>query len=130
MRISLSEKPVKKDARKKQTEEQDRLFRLICRELGERVEFEHRFHPTRKWRFDGAWPDRQIAVEIDGGYFVGGRHSRGTGQIADNEKINVAQSLGWSVYRFTPQQVQSGYFFKAIVEVLAGREMPGIKDRQ
>jgi very-short-patch-repair endonuclease len=116
------------DARKKQREEQDRLFRLICREIDASAQFEYRFHPFRKWRFDGAWPDRMVAVEIDGGYFVQGRHSRGAGQIADNEKINVAQSLGWRVYRFTPQQVKSGYFSKAMVEVMHGREVPGLKE--
>jgi very-short-patch-repair endonuclease len=126
MQISLS-KPAKKDARKKQREDQDRLFQIVCREIDPSVEFEYRFHPHRKWRFDGAWLAYQVAVEIDGGYFVGGRHSRGTGQINDNEKINVAQSLGWRVYRFTPQQVKSGYFFKAMVEVMHGREVPGLK---
>ena len=116
------------DARSKQRDEQDKLLRLISREVDSSAQFEYRFHPFRKWRFDVAWPDRQIAVEIDGGYFVGGRHSRGTGQIADNEKINVAQSLGWTVYRFTPQQLKSGYFFRAMVEVMGGREVPGLKE--
>lgn len=30
-------------------------------------ELEHKFHPTRKWRFDGAWPDQKIAFEVEGG---------------------------------------------------------------
>src|SRR6187551_2874790 len=28
---------------------------------------EHRFHPTRKWRFDYAFPIAMLAVEIEGG---------------------------------------------------------------
>lgn len=84
---------------------------------------EHRFHQTRKWRFDFAWtraghwiigkdahPEDGIApfvaVEIDGGTFMGGRHSRGVGQGKDNDKINAAQILGWKVLRFSGMQLK------------------------
>jgi hypothetical protein len=43
------------------------------------VEFEHRFHPVRRWRFDAAFPARKVAVELDGGIFAAGRHTRGAG---------------------------------------------------
>jgi very-short-patch-repair endonuclease len=69
---------------------------------------EVRFHPTRKWRFDVCWPSKKIAVEVDGAVWVRGRHSRGGGMEADNEKINEAQRLGWAVYRFSTGQVTSG----------------------
>jgi very-short-patch-repair endonuclease len=69
---------------------------------------EVRFHKTRKWRFDLAWPDKMIAVEIDGAIWVRGRHSRGAGMEADNEKINEAQRLGFRVFRFSTGQVTSG----------------------
>lgn len=64
---------------------------------------EYRFHPHRKWRFDIAWPDRRVAVEIDGGVWSGGRHTTGRGFEGDLEKINSAQALGWIVLRVTPQ---------------------------
>lgn len=69
---------------------------------------EHMFHPNRRWRFDFAQPKIMVAVEIDGGCFVHGRHSRGVGQIKDMEKMNEAQKLGWRVFHFTPQQTK-GY---------------------
>lgn len=69
---------------------------------------EWRFHPVRRWRFDYAWVDKKIAVEVDGGAWSRGRHTRGTGFIADMEKSNVANAMGWHVYRFTPQQIKSG----------------------
>ena len=32
--------------------------------------YEYKFHPTRRWRFDLAWPDKKVAVEVQGGIFV------------------------------------------------------------
>lgn len=49
---------------------------------------EHVFHPFRKWRLDLAWPDRKIGLEIDGGVYAEGRHTRGAGFEGDCEKLN------------------------------------------
>ena len=70
--------------------------------------FEHRFDPERRWRFDFAWPEYFIAVEVDGGAWTRGRHTRGKGFIADCEKLNAAVLAGWKVLRFTPQQIERG----------------------
>jgi very-short-patch-repair endonuclease len=69
---------------------------------------EHRFHPVRKWRFDFAWPAQMLAVEIEGGLFVAGRHSRGLGQLADMEKVATAMLMGWRVLRVGDKHVKSG----------------------
>lgn len=66
---------------------------------------ECQFDPPRKWRFDFAWPEQKLAVEIEGGVFVSGRHSRGAGLTADCEKYAEALCLGWRVLRVTPAQV-------------------------
>lgn len=71
-------------------------------------EREHRFHPTRKWRFDLADPARMIALEIEGGVWVRGRHTRSGGFIGDCEKYAEATLLGWQVYRFPSDWVTSG----------------------
>ena len=68
---------------------------------------EHRFHPGRKWRFDFAAPCAMVALEIEGGVWTRGRHSRGPGMIADMHKYNNATSRGWSVIRVTPQMMES-----------------------
>ena len=63
---------------------------------------EYRFHPTRRWRFDYAWPAPvMVAVELDGGAYSNGRHTRGAGYEADAEKLNAAAVMGWRVLRFT-----------------------------
>lgn len=84
-------------------------FLVACRQLGlPEPEREHKFHPTRKWRFDAAWINHRVAVEIDGGVFCGGRHTRGVGFEKDCEKLNTAALLGWVVLRFGPTAVRSG----------------------
>lgn len=49
-----------------------------------------------------------IAVEVEGGTWSGGRHTRGDGFEKDCEKYNTAALAGWRVLRFTGAQVQSG----------------------
>lgn len=68
---------------------------------------EYRFHAVRKWRFDYAHVETKTAIEIEGGAYSGGRHTRGKGYINDMEKYNSAIELGWVVLRYTPDQIKS-----------------------
>lgn len=63
---------------------------------------EHRFHPVRRWRFDYAWIDHKVALEVEGGVWTGGRHTRGAGFVGDMEKYNAAVVAGWRVVRVVP----------------------------
>jgi hypothetical protein len=85
---------------------------------------EFTFHKKRRWRFDLAWPELLIAVEIEGGIWTGGRHVRGAGYEADCEKYNEAQLAGWMVLRFTPGMIKRG---KAggVIEMAVRRAMDG-----
>ena len=76
------------------------VLRLYRVPLPER---EYRFC-DRLWRFDYAWPDQKVALEVDGGVWLkgGGRHTRGSGWLKDTEKLNTAASLGWRLLRTTP----------------------------
>lgn len=82
---------------------------------------EHRFALPRRWRFDFAWPDHLVAVEIDGGLWTYGRHNRPAGAIRDMEKLNAAARLGWRVLRFTPDQVKTGVAINEIKNVFSAR---------
>lgn len=75
---------------------------------------EYKFHPKRKWRADFHIVDKKILVEVEGGVWSNGRHTRGKGYIADMEKYNSATELGYSVFRYSTEQVKSG---KAIEEI-------------
>ena len=83
---------------------------------------EHPFakHLGRRWRFDFAWSDRMLAVEVDGGAWVpgGGRHTRGAGFAADHDKMNRATLLGWRVLRFTSRHLEDGSALVDITEAL------------
>lgn len=63
---------------------------------------EMQFHPERKWRFDFAWIEQRLALEVEGGAWSGGRHTRGSGFTSDIEKYNEATRLGWRVLRCVP----------------------------
>ncbi len=76
------------------------------------------FHATRKWRFDWALPLVKVGIEIDGGAFTQGRHTRGKGFVDDLEKLNYAMADGWRVYRFTPEQVRNGEAMKFLREAV------------
>jgi very-short-patch-repair endonuclease len=73
-----------------------------------RPEREYPFHPTRKWRFDFAWPDLKLAVEVEGQTWHAGRHTRGSGFEKDCEKYAEAAILGWRVIRVTADMVVDG----------------------
>ncbi len=72
--------------------------------LGE-PEREYTFHTQRRWRFDFAYVNKKIAVEVEGGTWAKGRHNRGGGFEADCEKYNEAALDGWRVIRVTPKMV-------------------------
>ena len=69
---------------------------------------EHRFKKERKWRFDFAYPSHMLAIEVEGGVWSGGRHTRGAGFTKDCEKYNAALMDGWRVYRCTPEMIETG----------------------
>jgi len=86
---------------------------IRCLDIPEPVR-EYRFHPARRWRLDYAWPDFRLAVEIEGGAWCYGRHTRGAGFIGDMEKYNELTIMGWSLLRFTPKQVKDGTAIQTI----------------
>ena len=80
--------------------ERDWLLQVRAARLPAPV-LEYRFHPTRRWRFDCAWPEQKLAVELEGGIWQQGRHTRGRGFEADCRKYNAAVGLGWRALRLT-----------------------------
>lgn len=82
---------------------------------------ELQFHPTRKWRFDYAWAGQKIAVEVHGGVYRQGRHTRGEGFTTDREKMNEAALLGWTVIEVTPEHIKSGQLREWLTKAFQSR---------
>jgi len=88
------------------------VINTLCKQGGIAIPTpEYVFARPRRWRFDFAWIEKKIALEVEGGVFCNGRHVRGKGFINDMEKYNNAVFLGWRVLRYTPDQIFKGEFF-------------------
>lgn len=98
------------------------FVKIVKSSTGLDVEKEYRFHPERKWRFDYAIPDLKIAIEIDGGVWINGRHNRASGYIKDMQKFNIAASLGWLILKFTPEEMFKITTLDIISQTIRNRE--------
>lgn len=93
-----------------------------------------RFAPPRKWEADFIWPDYMLMAEVHGGNWGnpifcnhckkpvqvrtkdgrliqmrgGGAHNRGKGFRNNREKTHEAILLGYTVFEFVPEQIESG----------------------
>src|SRR5215469_15072331 len=86
----------------------EEAFALHCRAELLTPEREYRFTSDRKWRFDFAFPSSKVAIEIEGGTWIAGRHNRGSSIQRDLEKYNRAAKEGWKVLRYTTEMVLRG----------------------
>lgn len=84
---------------------------------------EYRFHPRRRWRFDFAFPELMIAVEVEGGTASYGRigHGRPERYESDCEKYNQAAVHGWLVLRVTTAMVRDGRALETLAQGLRVR---------
>lgn len=97
------------------------LFAEQARSLPVQPEREYRFHPERRWRLDFAWVEEKIALEIEGGIYVAGRHGRGAGIAGDIEKGNAAVLLGWRLLRATNHMIEDGTALDLVRSLLAAQ---------
>ena len=108
------------------------IIESLLQELGLKYEKEYKFDHNRKWAMDIAVPAVRLGIEIEGGVYgnvvvcnnchqkvfrrlrdgrsvpvrEGGRHNSATGFTGDCEKYNAAECLGWTVLRYTIDQIQ------------------------
>lgn len=79
---------------------------------------EYKFHPKRKFRLDWAWPEGKVGIEFDGVMMRTVGHNSLAGILRDSEKSNLAQAMGWRVFRANAKNVGDESFFALIDSVL------------
>lgn len=72
----------------------------------------------RQWKFDFAWPEYRVAVEIQGGMFVAGRHNRGGALAVESEKMRAACKQNWLVLPITTKEITKARLPDMVAEVL------------
>lgn len=104
--------------------------------LMEGCQRQYRFHPTRKWLLDFAWPslllddDRwagyrlihPIALEVNGGTYLQGNrrgaHSRPVRQRQDYEKWSMASIMGWTLILVDSVDVRKGVHVERVLRAM------------
>lgn len=103
--------------------------------LMEGCQRQYKFHPTRRWAADFAWPDAYYVLpcdtlarpcpfilEVNGGTYITGRgrgaHSRGPRQRQDYEKWSEAALLGWVVLLVDSKDVREGRHVELVMRAM------------
>lgn len=63
-------------------------------------ETQYRLPGKRQYRYDFAWKNKKLLLEVQGGIYTKGAHARAGGIIRDNRKANYAAAQGWRVMYF------------------------------
>lgn len=85
-------------------------------------ERQYRFHPERRWLVDFAWPMFSIvkgippiALEVNGGTYSHGSHSRGPRQRGDYEKWSELSLRGWTLILVDSKDVKEGVHVERVL---------------
>lgn len=84
-------------------------------------ETQFRFIEGRQHRFDRAWPEHMVAVEIQGGVYSDDGHGRKSIVARDCLKLSLAAALGWRVLPLTKDMIESGQAVELIRQALGVR---------
>lgn len=103
------------------------LVGFLRKSIGEVIEeavFNKIMDTGRQYRADYLILDKKIIIEVNGGQYNGGRHTRAgavKGEVYtqyenDLNKLNLAQKHGFRIFQFTYQQLRR----REYVEILEG----------
>jgi very-short-patch-repair endonuclease len=117
----LSKEQLKKIKSEKETIAKHKFIQKIHFITGYRFETEFKFHPKRRWRIDYACPELKLAIEVEGGAWINGRHTRGSGFLKDMEKYNELAAADWILIRTTPENLLSDETITFVVRCINNR---------
>jgi hypothetical protein len=81
-------------------------------------EAQYRFVEGRQFRFDRAWPERRVAVEVQGGVWSDDGHGRKSMVARDCAKLSMGAAMGWRVLPLTKEMIESGQAVELIHQAL------------
>lgn len=76
----------------------------------------------RRFRWDFAWPDHSLLVEVQGGIWFKGGHSSGAGITRDCTKLSLATLDGWATIQVTKDHIESGEALRWIKQYLDSKQ--------
>jgi very-short-patch-repair endonuclease len=79
---------------------------------------EYEFAPPRRYRADFYIMSLRLLIEVEGGNWSGGRHTRPGGYETDCAKYNLAAKLGYRLVRYTTRMVERGDAINDILEMM------------
>lgn len=110
---------------KAKREKLERAFELQLRAVKINYQTQFKWNSGRKWRADFyVWPgpgDRtgiEILVEIQGGTWQQGRHTRGRGYQEDCAKLAEAQLAHYTIFFGTAKHIKSGELLRWVERAL------------
>ena len=77
--------------------------------------------PNRKFRYDFYFPEHRLCVEVQGGVWSNGAHSRPTGIKRDYEKSNLCTQYGFKLLQFDVKAVKSGEALQVTEQILTNQ---------
>lgn len=78
----------------------------------------------RKWRADYMFvtDEKKVALEVEGGVYTRGRHTRGSGFAGDMEKYNEMARRGILLLRVQPKDLNTTKTLKMIRETISNNK--------
>lgn len=83
---------------------------------------QYRIVPGRQFRWDAAYVDAKVAIEVQGGVWSNGSHVRGSGVQRDCLKASMAAALGWRCLPVTREMIEDGTAVALIAQALGLEE--------
>lgn len=97
------------------------IFQLRAAGLTDfKIEYPFAREVDRGFRWDIAFVDDKLAVEVDGGIWSKGAHGHPLTILRNMEKRNWAARLGWRCLAFSTKQVKTGEAVAFVYETLTG----------
>lgn len=75
----------------------------------------------RAWKWDIAFLEQKLAVEVDGGIWVKGAHGHPLTILRNMQKRNWGARLGWRILSFSTDEAKKGQALSFIEWVLKGK---------